>query len=406
MRVLVTTTPLSTHFIPLVPLACALRAAGHEVLVITQPDVEEAVRSTGLNQVVIGERFGTEDRMLDWLQDGERPIHTYGRPSTEDMAGYPETWVEHTARLVPEYLRFARTFRPDLLVADPLEFKSLIVGGALGVPVVHHRWGVDPLSGPMRRAARSELKDVCAHVGVDEVPDPTLLLDPAPPSLQLPDVEPAAPVRHFPYNGNGSLPDWLRAEWCDWGDRRPPAPRRRVVVSMGARTPELNGVPLIRRVLWAFAGLSDVEAVATVAAGHWEQIGRVPANVRLIEPTPLHFFLDGCAAVVHHGGTGTVTTASVFGLPQLALPQLADQFANGDRLAAVGAGITLDTAQAQDDLAQVRTALERVLSEPDFRASARELRRQAEHMPVTSQVVTDLERLVREGGRTRREATG
>ncbi|MEU0916587.1 nucleotide disphospho-sugar-binding domain-containing protein [Streptomyces cyaneofuscatus] len=393
MRVLVTTTPLSTHFLPLVPLACALRAAGHEVLVAGQPDVLDAVRSAGLNQVTIGERFHTQDRMLGLLRGDERLIHTYGRPTAEDMAGYPDTWVEHTASMVPRYLDFARAFRPDLLVSDPLDFKSLIVAAVLGVPSVHHRWGVDPLSGPMRRSARDPLKAVCESVGLAGLPDPDVVLDPCPPSLQLPEADPGTPVRHFPYNGNGELPAWLREEWQARGDRRPPDGRRRVVVSMGARTLDLNGVPLMRRVLGAFDGLQGVEALATVEERYREGIGPLPANVRLIEPTPLHFFLDGCSAMVHHGGTGTVTTAAAYGLPQLALPQLADQFANADRLTATGAGLMLDTAAAQDDPAQVRAAVERLLSQPGLAAAAEGLRRETEAMPVTSRVVTDLERL-------------
>ncbi|MEU0247484.1 nucleotide disphospho-sugar-binding domain-containing protein [Streptomyces sp. NPDC006235] len=390
MRVLVTSTPLSTHFLPLVPLACALRAAGHEVLVLGQPDILAAVRSAGLNAVVIGERVGTDDTIVGHLRGEERLIHTYGRPAPEDLAGYPDTWIEHTVRLVPEYLRFARAWRPDLIVSDPLEFKSLVVGGVLGVPVAHHRWGVDPLSRAMREGARPGLAGLCRELGLPALPDPTVVLDPCPPSLQLPDAEPARTIRNVPFNGNGPLPSWLSDEWLS-----PPGDgaRRRVVVSMGARTLALNGVPLMRRVLHAFDGLTGTEAVATIEPEYAERVGDVPDNVRVIGPTPLHLFLDSCHAMVHHGGTGTVTTATVHGLPQLALPQAADQWANGDRLAEVGAGITLDTAEAQDDPARVRDAVVRIVTEPSYREVAAGLRREAERMPSTAAVVEGLEQL-------------
>ncbi|MDW6062592.1 hypothetical protein SAZ11_36845 [Streptomyces sp. FXJ1.4098] len=47
MRVLMMSTPVSSHFAPLVPLAWALRSAGHEVLVAGQPDVMGPARSAG-----------------------------------------------------------------------------------------------------------------------------------------------------------------------------------------------------------------------------------------------------------------------------------------------------------------------------------------------------------------------
>ncbi|GAA3035986.1 hypothetical protein GCM10020000_11910 [Streptomyces olivoverticillatus] len=39
MRVLIIPSPVTTHFMPMIPLAWALRAAGHELLVAGQPDV-------------------------------------------------------------------------------------------------------------------------------------------------------------------------------------------------------------------------------------------------------------------------------------------------------------------------------------------------------------------------------
>ena len=43
MRVLVTTAAEKPHFLGLVPLAWALRSAGHEVVVASQPELAGAV---------------------------------------------------------------------------------------------------------------------------------------------------------------------------------------------------------------------------------------------------------------------------------------------------------------------------------------------------------------------------
>ena len=51
--------------------------------------------------------------------------------------------------------------------------------------------------------------------------------------------------------------------------------------------------------------------------------------------------LPHCTAVVSHAGSGTVLGALGTGLPQLCLPQAADQFRNAAGVSAAGAGLAL-----------------------------------------------------------------
>jgi hypothetical protein len=83
-----------------------------------------------------------------------------------------------------------------------LQFTALIVVGVLGVPVVHHRWGVDPASDLALRDARTGLADLAAAAGLDEVPSPVTKLGPCPPTLRRPTAEPGTPIRFVPFNGN------------------------------------------------------------------------------------------------------------------------------------------------------------------------------------------------------------
>jgi vancomycin aglycone glucosyltransferase len=48
------------------------------------------------------------------------------------------------------------------------------------------------------------------------------------------------------------------------------------------------------------------------------------------------------AAVVHHGGVGTTTTAALAGTPQVVVPQLVDQPYWAARVAALGIGVAHD----------------------------------------------------------------
>ncbi|MGW6582565.1 nucleotide disphospho-sugar-binding domain-containing protein [Streptomyces globisporus] len=386
MRVLMINTPVSTHLTPLVPLAWALRSAGHEVLVAGREDVLGAAASAGLNALGIGGRLTLDDMLIERVA-GKRPAEAWGRPALEQLSNVGTLWMRPTLDVLPEYLALAGDFRPDLVLSDPLEYVSFIVGETLGVPVVQQRWGVDPISDQTRATGRTWFKDALADLGLLDLPRPALLLDPCPPSLQLPGVTRGAPMRYVPFNGNGQLPRWLRE------DHRTPRPGRRVAVSLGGRTLAYNGVPLMRNILDGLGGLPDTEVIATVEEEYREALGRVPGNVRLVDPVPLHLLLDSCDAVVHHGGSGTAMTASAFGLPQLVLPQMADQFWHGDGLERVGAGITIEDAAQQDDTARVRAAVAALLDEPAYAKAAEQLRAEMAAMPAPSRVVADLEQL-------------
>ncbi|MFI7082205.1 nucleotide disphospho-sugar-binding domain-containing protein [Streptomyces anulatus] len=392
MRVLVMTTPDPSHLPPLAPVAWALRAAGHEALVAGQPDSAESARTTGLSMVVFGEPFDTEQLVLNSLAPGKRPLESRpgSAPGTAPpvKGGFGGVWIERARAMAGEYLAFARDYRPDLVLCDPLDYSGLVIGGVLGIPVVHHRWGVDPVGTPRIPAAREELADFCRTLGLESLPDPAVVLDPCPAALQLPGIRTGTPVRYVPFNGSGAMPDWVRAEWG-----APRTTTRRVVVSLGRRTLAYHGVPFVRALLHALAGVPDVELIATVGAEHRAAVGPVPAQVRMLDPFPLHAVLGSCDAIVTHGGSATTMTATLHGVPQLALPQMADCFAHGERLAACGAGISLATVAEQDDPAVLRASLSQLLDDPSYAAGASRLRADMERMPSPAEVVPELERL-------------
>ncbi|MFJ8477137.1 nucleotide disphospho-sugar-binding domain-containing protein [Kitasatospora sp. NPDC094011] len=393
MRALFVVTPDGGHLTPLAPLAWALRGAGHEVLVLGQPDVQAAAAGAGLSAASVGDWYGMTELIRGSLPYGGRPIEFWGHPSRNgDPGNFAAFWAAHNETVLAGYLEIARAFGPDLIVADGLEYCSLIIGGLLDVPVVHHRWGVDPLSGTTRVQAREAHRKLLDAHGLAELPDPVVVLDPCPPSLQLPDIEPGTPIRHVDSHGNGALPDWLHQEWVDAG--RATGCRRRVVVSVGRNVLALNGAGLVAGILRACSELPGVDAIATVHKAYREELGPVPDNVRLIEPTPLNLLLTEHDVVVHHGGAGTTMSATWRGLPQLVLPQLADQFAHGQRLTELGAGLTLDEAEDQNNPATITAALADLLAKPGFKTAADELRHEMAWMPTPAQVVRDLEKLL------------
>ena len=365
MRVLLISSPSATHIMPIVPLAWALRAAGHEVLVVGQPDIVATARGAGLPVLAV-RAFGDVFDAWELLPQGKRPIET-GLFQVQDgqWEQMARAWVIHAKQLSGQYLELARAWQPSLLLTDPLEFSALIVGGALGVPVVQHRWGPEPLSHAGLGLARRLLDERAIMLGSPEgLPDPDLMLDPFPACWSVPGVPPGEQIRAVPYNGGGRAPAWAA---------EPPAGRR-VCVSFGSVMLDLGGVPLVRHLVQAAAAMSDIELVVTIGDSHRAMLGPVPSMVRLVPPTPLHTFIGSCAAVVHHGGGGTALTALAHGVPQLLLPQMVDQFVRCERIAASGAGLSLPDVSAQNDPAALRDALSAVIEAAGYRETAGQLR--------------------------------
>ncbi|MBN2496176.1 MAG: glycosyltransferase family 1 protein [Deltaproteobacteria bacterium] len=67
-------------------------------------------------------------------------------------------------------------------------------------------------------------------------------------------------------------------------------------------------------------------------------VGRLPAFAFAVEEAPHASLFPRTAGVAHHGGSGTVHTAARAGVPQLVMPQIADQFYWGARIRALGIG--------------------------------------------------------------------
>jgi UDP:flavonoid glycosyltransferase YjiC (YdhE family) len=94
---------------------------------------------------------------------------------------------------------------------------------------------------------------------------------------------------------------------------------------------------------------------------------------------------------VHHGGSGTMLGALAHGLPQLLIPQGADQFINAQALAPTGAALSLLPEQISPDA--VAAALRELLDEQSFRDAARRIAAEIDAMPAPAKVVAELERL-------------
>jgi UDP:flavonoid glycosyltransferase YjiC (YdhE family) len=85
------------------------------------------------------------------------------------------------------------------------------------------------------------------------------------------------------------------------------------------------------------------------------------------------------AAMVCHGGFGTVRMALASGVPMVVLPLFADQPHNARRVAALGAGIALERGPA--GVAELAEAVEVLLDDASYRAAAARVEAEVRTLP-------------------------
>jgi UDP:flavonoid glycosyltransferase YjiC (YdhE family) len=119
-------------------------------------------------------------------------------------------------------------------------------------------------------------------------------------------------------------------------------------------------------------------------------LGPQPSHVTVEQFIPQAELLPACAAVVSHGGSGTFLAALAAGVPQVLLPQAADQFLNAQ--AAEEGGVAIAVPRAEVTVTRVRDALVRVIDDGAFREAAGRVRAEISAMPAPAEVAAQLER--------------
>lgn len=384
MRVLFTSLVSPGHLRPMVPLAWALRADGHDVAVASAPNMTRWAHSVGLWAVPFGEIVDPIASMRKRMpKDAKAYVDQFqGRPSPDRHRATGRRLGALAGRNVDELLTFARSWRPDVVVYEPMELTGRVVAAVLGVPSVQHRWGVEHLDAYNEGAAEG-LAETCSRFGLDDV-SPSVIIDPCPASLQLPDVRPGWPMRYVPFNGAADVPAWVLE----------PPTRSRVCVTFGNDSLQLGSAGTLTATLTAL-GDFDVDVLATVPAQYQSMFPSLPSNVELIDSVPIGMFLPSCDLVVHHGGSGSSFSALDAGCPQLVMAQ-PDGFDYGDAIERAGAGHLLEFAEEQRDSAVIASRIGKILGQATYRDAAVALAEESRRRPSPAAVAARLTSFVAE----------
>lgn len=370
MKILLTTTQGEGHVRPLLPYASALARLGHEVAVAAPNDAAAILRKAGIEHHTFPGMTSDEFAAF-WAPHWARNVM---RDATMKIA-IPEMFIRFRARrALPEIQETVELWRPDLILRESHEFAGLIAAEVHGIPHVR----VDVSNGEVEAKVidfgAEALDQLRSEAGL--VPDGGAALWAEPVYTPFP-FGFDGNARHGPGNppfrvGGGSSAPSPATDWKPRGDRP------LIYVTFGTMVSARPGRDNIFRI--ALNAVADLEAEVLMTTGRdfdISSLDAIPDNTVVHNFVPQVAVFPHAAAMLSHGGSGTLLGGFAAGLPQVIAPQGADQPYNADLTAAGGFGLHVDASSSDE----MRTALEQVLARNDFAEAAGRLRDELEAMP-------------------------
>lgn len=383
MRVLVTAVPAIGHFLPVVPLAHAFRAAGHEVLVALAQHAEVAAQA-GLPVVDVAPGYDAVAVTSKVLQDDPEFLESVWNVTvTPDMTIAPRApmFAAINRPLVPGTVALADRWRPDLVVYEQTATVGPMVAARLGVPAVQQNIAILS-TGDAHQATAALLSDLCEQYEIPPLPAPLMTIEVIPPSML------SVPAEGWfmggrPYNGGGVLGDELPS--------RPARPQVAVTIGSGF-SQEFYGLGALEPVITAAAEVKvDADFLIAIGKTATDSLGPLPPNVRSLGRWfPYGELFRTCAAVVHHGGGGSIMTAIDAGIPQMVVRSDGDPGGKimGDAVQDRGLGISTIPSEVATD------QLERLLTDDTFKRATAEVAAEVADLPTPATIAARLADLI------------
>ena len=368
---------------------------GHDVTVLADDSAASEVRSTGAEL----RRWGRAPNRVD-----RRPEND---PSRDWEYKYPWQLLDRLINTVvigpaagyaADVAEAIATSKPSLVICSMFCLGGMVAAEAAGIPFVvlfpniyplradgmpPFGLGLQPARGPIGRwrdrVLNTFIERQWDRKGLAALNALRGQLGLAPLSHVFDQVRAAqsqlvmtSPAFDFP----ATLPDGARyvgpvledPSWAELWSRMPPdGCNPLVLVAMSSTFQDQIGS--LQRVIDALGTLA-VRAVVTTGCAIDAAALKAPANVAVMERAPHRHVLEYAAAVVTHGGHGTVMKALAAGVPMVLLPHGRDQADNAVRVTARGAGVELKRSADPDAIA---AAVRRVLQDPSYRAAAQQL---------------------------------
>jgi UDP:flavonoid glycosyltransferase YjiC (YdhE family) len=395
-RVLFTCLPGYGHLFPMLPIALALQNRGNRVQVASSASFGEAVRASGIDSVAVG---------VDWSESEPGALF----PGFTDLGpvGQAKLFASDIGRAAAsDLLDLIAQDRPDVIVCDNWDFGGWAAALKAAVPtVLVGVTGQIPIALYQMMVGR-ELRQLLADVAAPPDPELTsltgrLFIDPTPPGFaNAPPEGILRKVRPF-IPDLGATPALL--EWLAAGT----APL--IYVTLGTVFHRAGG--LMEMLLGAISDL-PVRVLAAVGPNIDPASFETRHNALVESFVPQATVLAHSAAVVCHGGRGTVYAALSTGVPLCLLPLSADQPAVAKRCEQIGVGVVCATGEFELGLERrpvldpmqfspeaLRQAVLALLEDPSYRQRARQMQSEINDLPPTEAAATWIEELTEGSGK-------
>ena len=379
MRVLFTAVPSAGHVNPLLPLARALVATGHEVTLTSGRAAAATATTAGIGFVEAG------------LDESEMVAQAAARFG--DLAAPIRGIAMFAAIAAPAFVRDALPqldrLAPDLVINEEGEWGGPVLAAIAGVPAVSHGWGAPLWSDDELQAIAAAVAPLWREHNVTPSSPAGLFdrlyIDTCPPVLQshaAARIPHRRPLRFEPFDSEEQPPAWLRE----------PRARPLLYATLGT-VPAFNVAPTLLAALAEGLGDLDVDAVVTVGMNNDPRSLRpLPPNVRAERHLSQVEVLSRSSVAITHGGAGSTLAALSFGVPLLLLPGGAP---SQRRLAAscvdCGAALALDRDSASAPA--IREAVQELLEDGSYRASAQRVRASICEQPTARTLVSELTKI-------------
>jgi MGT family glycosyltransferase len=365
--------PAHGHINPTLPLVSGLVARGEQVIYYAAPAFAEKIGVTGAELRIVSTVF---DRLI------EEAAMTRGRNAFSVAAGL----MEASAEILGRILDSVRSEKPDYIVHDSLTIYGQAVSRLLDVPAVCTVptvcWGGGGVSEVpiwfalnMVRQGLGAVHEIARFYAFSRRLRTRYGIDFGWPLRVFSSYEELSIIttsRIFQPNADKldrrkflmAGPMIARAEE---GSFEKQGDEKLVYVSLGT---VYNKDPRFYAECFKALGDSGYRVlVATGTAITNRSVGHTPSNFTLAPTVPQLRVLQDAAVFVSHGGMNSVNEALYQGVPMVLVPKALDQFINSRRIADLGAGIYVKRPNAKN----LRKAVERVMTEPDYERSAQRL---------------------------------
>src|SRR5215218_3065857 len=367
MRILMTTIKGEGHLRPLLPFADAFREQGHDVLIAIPESATGLVLDAGheawalpqaptaVSDAVSASAHAAGPEEANRIVIGELFAGVYARAALPGVIGAVAEW------------------RPDVLMHETCEFAAALVAEQAALPSVRVAVHMASLEAYIARFAAGDVDELRVMLGLDPDPDGERLLASTSVTLTPPGLDGGVTDGHYrePHAPLEVPPGDLR------GDARRPL----VYVSYGTVAPQGDAYPgLYREAIEQLAGL-DVRVLLNTGRRDPAELGPLPAGVHAERWVHEAAVLPYVAAMVSHGGAGSVRTALSAGVPLAVLPRFGDQPLNARAVEASGAGLVVNGAE------ELRRAVSTLLTEPAYAGVATGIAAEVAGLPPAGEAI-------------------